>query len=97
MIIEIRSLHNNHVWKISISLIPIIAVYYYMLSKAVMLLCYYTYTDIKECEIGTNNCSQVCIELPGAFECSCYYGYRLQADTTTCEGIASYCVSKLHH
>ena len=48
---------------------------------------YYTYTDIKECEIGTNNCSQQCIELPGGFECSCDDGYQLQLDNITCEGI----------
>ena len=48
---------------------------------------YCTYTDIKECEIGTNNCSQLCIELPGGFACSCYYGYQLQADDNiTCGG-----------
>ena len=48
----------------------------------------YTYADIKECEIGTHNCSQLCIELPGGFKCSCYHGYQLQADDNiTCEGI----------
>ena len=53
--------------------------------KVIQLYC--TYTDIKECEIGTDNCSQLCIELPGGFECSCHYGYQLQADTITCEGM----------
>ena len=46
----------------------------------------YIYIDIKECEIGTHNCSQQCIELDGGFECSCYPGYWLQADKITCEG-----------
>ena len=44
-------------------------------------------TDIKECEIGADNCSQQCIELPGGFQCGCYHGYQLQADEITCEGI----------
>ena len=44
-------------------------------------------TDIKECEIGTHNCSQQCIELPGGFGCGCYHGYQLQADKVTCEGM----------
>ena len=44
------------------------------------------HTDIKECDIGTHNCSQQCIELPGAFRCSCDYGYQLQEDEITCEG-----------
>ena len=44
------------------------------------------HTDIKECDIGTHNCSQQCIELPGAFRCNCDYGYQLQEDRITCEG-----------
>ena len=44
------------------------------------------YTDIKECDIGRHNCSQQCIEEPGAFRCDCYSGFQLQEDKITCEG-----------
>jgi len=42
--------------------------------------------DIRECHIGTHNCSQLCIELGGGYQCSCTDGYELQDDNTTCEG-----------
>ena len=47
----------------------------------------YVCIDIKECDIGTHNCSQQCIELPGKFKCSCDPGYQLQEVKITCEGI----------
>ena len=59
-------------------------------------MCVYVYTDIKECDIGTHNCSQQCIELPGGFKCSCGYGYQLQEDEITCKGITLFlmCLTK---
>ena len=42
--------------------------------------------DVGECLIGSHNCSQECIELPGGFECDCLPGYELQEDGVTCEG-----------
>ena len=33
-----------------------------------------------------HNCSQLCVELEGSFNCSCYSGYKLQEDGVTCEG-----------
>ena len=33
-----------------------------------------------------HNCSQICVELEGSFNCSCYSGYELQGDEVTCEG-----------
>ena len=36
--------------------------------------------------INDHNCSQICVELEGSFNCSCYPGYELQEDRTTCEG-----------
>ena len=47
----------------------------------------YIYTDIKECEIGTDNCSQQCRELRGGFECGCDTGYQLETDKISCKGI----------
>ena len=38
-----------------------------------------------ECD-NDHNCSQVCVELEGSFNCSCYSGYELQQDRATCEG-----------
>ena len=42
--------------------------------------------DVGECLIGTHNCSQLCVELPGGFECNCSSGYKLQEDGVSCEG-----------
>ena len=33
-----------------------------------------------------HNCSQICVELEGSFNCSCYSGYELQQDRATCKG-----------
>jgi len=48
---------------------------------------YISYADVGECLLGIHNCSQVCVELLGNFECSCYHGYMLQDDGVTCEGL----------
>ena len=36
--------------------------------------------------INNNNCSQLCMELEGSFNCSCYPGYELQQDRVSCKG-----------
>ena len=36
--------------------------------------------------INDHNCSQICVEVEGSFNCSCYSGYELQDDGATCEG-----------
>ena len=36
------------------------------------------FSDINECK--NNMCSQVCINLPGSYNCSCQEGYNLQSD-----------------
>ena len=43
--------------------------------------------DIRECHSGTHNCSQLCVELDGGFECDCFNGYKLGDDGATCEGV----------
>ena len=45
--------------------------------------------DIDECELSGlgGNCSQVCINTPGSYECQCNIGYHLTSDGFTCEGI----------
>ena len=42
--------------------------------------------DILNCMISDHNCSQICMELEGSFNCSCYLGYQLQEDGATCIG-----------
>ena len=46
----------------------------------------YVILDIPNCMINDHNCTQVCVELEGSFNCSCYAGYQLQQDRATCEG-----------
>ena len=48
-------------------------------------VCMYV-ADIEECRNGLHNCSQVCVELNGGFECDCFPGFQLLADRTTCIG-----------
>jgi len=43
-------------------------------------------TDIRECFIGTHDCSQVCVERTGGFDCSCSFGYELEEDGISCAG-----------
>ena len=43
-------------------------------------------SDILNCIINHHNCTQICVELEGSFNCSCYSGYKLQQDGATCEG-----------
>ena len=42
--------------------------------------------DILNCMINDHNCSQLCVEVEGSFNCSCYPGYELQEDGVTCTG-----------
>ena len=49
-------------------------------------LLYAIHSDIGECLIGTHNCSQLCIELDGGYECDCSEGYEVLDDEITCEG-----------
>jgi len=62
-------------------------------------------SDIGECLIGIHNCSQLCMEQDGGYECRCHDGYELGADKVTCRGAANNlasnflainCVSAVH-
>ena len=44
------------------------------------------YLDINECEADNGNCSQICVNTEGSFECSCRVGYVLGSDGTSCSG-----------
>ena len=39
--------------------------------------------DIDECATGNTTCQQVCINVPGSYQCSCFPGYLYN---DTCEG-----------
>ena len=39
-----------------------------------------------ECIDGLHNCSQVCVEREGEFDCACYGGYELLEDGVSCKG-----------
>lgn len=41
--------------------------------------------DIDECQRGV--CSQGCVNSIGSYNCSCFTGYSLSSDQTTCTGI----------
>ncbi|XP_078664667.1 polycystin-1-like protein 2 [Branchiostoma floridae x Branchiostoma belcheri] len=43
--------------------------------------------DIDECNVGTDNCEQICINNPGSFTCSCNVGYKLSSNGWDCIGI----------
>ena len=45
--------------------------------------------------INDHNCSQICVEVEGSFNCSCYTGYELQEDGATCTGKAKVYVASV--
>ena len=62
--------------------------------KQVLVYCDPLYTDyahpladVDECSEGTHNCSAVCVNTPGGFQCGCSSGYQLSEDGVSCEGI----------
>ena len=42
--------------------------------------------DLNECEDGTHNCSDICVNSDGGFECDCSPGFTL-VNSTACEGM----------
>ena len=46
----------------------------------------YNITAINQCEDGTNNCAQNCINNGGSFTCSCRSGFLLASDGRGCNG-----------
>ena len=43
--------------------------------------------DIWECEDGTHNCSQICVEKEGGFSCACFDGFKLLDNGVSCQGM----------
>ncbi|CAC5355727.1 EGF-containing fibulin-like extracellular matrix protein 1,Fibrillin-1,Fibulin-1,Fibulin-2,Mucin-like protein,Fibrillin-2,Matrilin-3 [Mytilus coruscus] len=44
-------------------------------------------SDINECQTGTDNCQQNCINTHGSFTCSCESGHTMNSDGATCTDI----------
>ena len=45
-------------------------------------------SDVNECEEGDHLCTELCINTPGSYDCSCLSGYALDEDDgITCHGI----------
>ena len=42
--------------------------------------------DVNECELGTDNCDQLCIDDLGSYHCGCYNGYLIDNDSSSCVG-----------
>ena len=43
--------------------------------------------DINECQSSNGGCSQVCVNQPGSYQCSCNSGYTLNGNGLTCSRI----------
>ena len=48
----------------------------------------HTGADINECASSNGNCSQLCTNTFGSYNCSCLSGYALNANGRTCDGNA---------
>ena len=55
-------------------------------THALVFLC----VDVDECAGGTSNCSQLCNNTLGSYECSCNIGYMLDSNGFTCSGTCMY-------
>ena len=44
------------------------------------------FTDINECNEGTDICEQVCNNTIGSYLCECHIGYQLDANAINCSG-----------
>lgn len=68
-----------------------------MSSKTHFELCFLNQTDIDECAYDREACdaNQICINLPGAFQCDCKVGFVLDPLTNACEDINE-CQINLH-
>ena len=43
-------------------------------------------SDIDECDLLTDNCTELCLNTIGGYNCSCADGYQLIDDGISCEG-----------
>ena len=43
-------------------------------------------TDVDECAARTHQCLEICVNVPGGYNCSCREGYALNSDGYSCSG-----------
>ena len=48
-------------------------------------------SDVNECEDNLHHCTELCINLPGSYICSCPDGFTLEEDGISCRGIYDDC------
>ena len=49
-----------------------------------------------ECEDGTDNCSQICVEKEGGFSCACFDGFELLDNGASCQGTFMFLLCMQH-
>lgn len=49
-------------------------------------------SDVDECVLGANGCTQNCTNTVGSYTCSCTEGFSLAENGETCKGEKEYCV-----
>ena len=55
-----------------------------------------TYFPDDDGECASNDCDQLCMNLPGSYTCACQAGYLLDRDRRTCVGMRNYICVLLH-
>ncbi len=60
--------------------------YYILLSELRLVPSLSDAVDIDECENGTDNCQQQCVNTEGSFLCECYSGFKFDSNVI-CQGI----------
>ena len=59
---------------------------YQLISHSFHIFRFIFIVDRDECNAGTHDCQQKCVNEYGSFSCSCFYGYQLNNDKKTCSG-----------
>jgi len=49
-----------------------------------ILIAVVSISDIDECELGYNECTQRCVNFGGAYKCACEPDYQLGTDGKSC-------------
>ena len=57
------------------------------LGKNISLISISGYTKFQKCKNGQNECSHLCINTSGSYECACRHGFQLADDKKTCVDI----------
>ena len=49
---------------------------------------FYVPSDVNECDDNLHHCTELCINIPGSYVCSCPDGFTLEEDGISCSGNA---------